>query len=116
MYAQSVACQITWSNYLSNFLARKLYCGSISEKFDSPLIIAYPRAASFTTATGDCRLFDQDRHSMAGQPVFGPSAEDGVDYLEVSSQYLNRQDSRKIKVKAKARITQLYRIYRIKNS
>ena len=38
---------------------------------------------------------------MAGQPVFGPSAEDGVDYLEVSSQYLNRQDSLKIKVKAK---------------
>ena len=38
---------------------------------------------------------------MAGQPVFGPSAEDGVDYLEVSSQYLNRQDSRKIKVKQK---------------
>ena len=41
------------------------------------------RSASFTAATGDCRLFDQDRHSMAGQPVFGPSAEDGVDFLEV---------------------------------
>jgi len=42
------------------------------------------RAASFTSATGDCRLFDQDRHSMAGQPVFGPSAEEGVDYLEAN--------------------------------
>ena len=57
------------------------------DSFSHFLILASHRAASFTSATGDCRLFDQDRHSMAGQPVFGPSAEEGVDYLEVSTGY-----------------------------
>ncbi len=36
----------------------------------------------FDRETRDCRLLDQDRHTLAGNPVFVRA--DGVDYLEVN--------------------------------
>jgi hypothetical protein len=40
------------------------------------------RSSSYTVDTGDCQLFDQDRHTTAGMPLFVVT--DGVDYLEVN--------------------------------
>lgn len=40
------------------------------------------RAATFSAENGDCRLFDQDRHTLAGKPVF--AAQEGMDYLEIN--------------------------------
>jgi hypothetical protein len=34
----------------------------------------------FTKSSGDCVLFDVDRHVVAGLPAFGPK--EGSDYLE----------------------------------
>lgn len=37
----------------------------------------------FESSTGDCRLFDQDRHTMAGKPNNFVEKE-GQDYLEIN--------------------------------
>eukprot|EP00095_Tigriopus_kingsejongensis_P012749 maker-scaffold30_size591359-snap-gene-1.15 protein:Tk12749 transcript:maker-scaffold30_size591359-snap-gene-1.15-mRNA-1 annotation:"hypothetical protein DAPPUDRAFT_214208" len=39
-------------------------------------------AAMYNTEDGDCRLLDQDRHTLAGQPSFAPL--ENSDYLEIN--------------------------------
>ncbi len=51
----------------------------ISAHFVSSLPL---RSAMYDRQTRDCRLLDQDRHTLAGLPVF--QEEEGVDYLEVN--------------------------------
>ncbi len=44
----------------------------------------------FDRRTRDCRLLDQDRHTLAGRPVFTEA--DGVDYLEVNCKNVDVSD------------------------
>ena len=46
------------------------------------LFSLFSRSALYNTADGDCRLMDQDRHTLAGLPVFNPA--DNSDYLEIN--------------------------------
>ena len=40
------------------------------------------RSAMYTEGTGECRLADMDRHSLAGRPGFEEAQ--GVHYMEVN--------------------------------
>jgi len=40
------------------------------------------RSSMFTSSSGECRLAEMDRHSLAGRPGFQPSP--GVDYMEAN--------------------------------
>ena len=53
----------------------------------------YLRSAMFTEGTGECRLAQMDRHSLAGRPGFEDAQ--GVHYMEVNcvsdpSRYTNK--------------------------
>ena len=62
-------------------------CGSDTKKnkrdsFNFPVHNFIFRSATFNSDSGDCRLCDQDRHTLAGLPAFVPA--ENVDYLEMN--------------------------------